>query len=50
MTRYAYDAQTFRMTRMRTERYTAPGDLTYGPAGGTLQDFAYEYDLSGQHP
>jgi RHS repeat-associated protein len=47
MTRYAYDAQTFRLTRMRTERYATPNNLSYGPAGGTLQDLVYEYDLSG---
>ena len=48
MTRYAYDAQTFRLRRLRSERYTRPPDpLSFQPAGGLLQDFAYEYDLAG---
>jgi RHS repeat-associated protein len=45
MTRYAYDSKTFRLARMRTERYTAPTALTYHPTGSPLQDSAYEYDL-----
>ncbi len=47
MTRYAYDPQTFRLVRLRTERYTQPDDLTYQPNGAALQDFGYEYDLNG---
>jgi RHS repeat-associated protein len=47
MTRYAYDPQTFRLLRLRTERYTVPVPLTYRPTGAPLQDFAYEYDLAG---
>jgi RHS repeat-associated protein len=47
MTRYAYDEQTFRLVRLRTEGYTKPNHLTYHPIGAPLQDFAYEYDLSG---
>ena len=31
MTRYAYDPQTFRLVRLRTERYTKPDLLTYQP-------------------
>ena len=47
MTRYAYDPHTFRLTRLRTERYTQPERLTYAPAGEALQDFGYDYDLVG---
>src|SRR5205085_4268553 len=47
MTRYAYDPRTFRLTRLRTERFTQPDALTYRPAGAPLQDFAYDYDLVG---
>jgi RHS repeat-associated protein len=47
MTRHAYDAQTFRLVRLRTERFTQPSDLVYQPKGGPLQDFAYRYDLVG---
>jgi RHS repeat-associated protein len=47
MTRHAYDLQTFRLLRLRTERYTRPVALTYRPSGAPLQDFSYEYDLVG---
>ncbi len=47
MTRYVYDPQTFRLARMRTERYTQPAPLTYRPTGTSLQDFAYRYDVTG---
>jgi RHS repeat-associated protein len=47
MTRYAYDPKTFRLVRLRTERFGKPGPLTYHPTGAPLQDFAYEYDLAG---
>jgi RHS repeat-associated protein len=47
MTRYAYDPRTFRLMRMRTERYAKPSQLRYQPDGGLLQDFAYTYDLVG---
>lgn len=49
MTRYAYDTKTFRLMRMRTEKFSTQlsTPLTYTPSGGLLQDFAYEYDLSG---
>jgi RHS repeat-associated protein len=47
MTRYAYDAQTFRLRRLRSERYTRPDPISFQPAGGLLQDFNYEYDLAG---
>ena len=47
MTRYAYDRQTFRLLRLRSEGYSQPDPLTYRPVGDLLQDFAYEYDLMG---
>jgi RHS repeat-associated protein len=47
MTRHAYDAQTFRLVRLRTERFSQPSDLVYQPKGVPLQDFAYRYDLVG---
>jgi len=49
LTRYAYDPQTFRLIRMRTEKYLTPLPAldTYKPSGGLLQDYAYEYDLAG---
>ena len=47
MTRYAYDPQTLRLKRLRTERYSKPDDLSYRPAGDALQDFGYDYDLIG---
>ena len=47
MTRYAYDPQTFRLVRLRTERYESPEERQYKPKGAPLQDFAYRYDLAG---
>jgi RHS repeat-associated protein len=51
MTRYAYDTQTCRLLRLRTETYVTPlpAALTYRPAASAtpLQDFAYQYDLVG---
>lgn len=47
MTRHTYDPRTFRLVRMRSERYAQPNPLTYRPTGAVLQDFAYEYDLVG---
>lgn len=47
MTRYAYDPTTFRLARLRTERYTQPETLTHKPDGAALQDLAYTYDLAG---
>lgn len=49
MTRYDYDPQTFRLARLRSERYTTPDPdaPTYKPIGAPLQNFAYEYDLVG---
>ncbi len=47
MTRYAYDPQTFRLKRLRSERYSKPDDISYHPGGAALQDFGYDYDLAG---
>jgi RHS repeat-associated protein len=47
MTRHAYDPKTFRLARLRTERYITPTALTYRPTGAPLQDFVYQYDLVG---
>lgn len=46
MTRHAYDPVTFRLARVRTERYTAAG-LDYHPVGAPLEDRVYSYDLVG---
>ncbi|MDP2604239.1 MAG: SpvB/TcaC N-terminal domain-containing protein [Deltaproteobacteria bacterium] len=47
MTRYAYDPYTFRLKRLRSERYSKPDDLSYRPGGEALQDYGYDYDLVG---
>jgi RHS repeat-associated protein len=51
MTRYAYEEQTFRLVRMRTEHHEVPAGSKYvfhpSDPGKPLQDFAYEYDLVG---
>ena len=47
MTRYAYDPHTFRLKRLRSERYSKPDDISYRPSGEALQDFGYDYDLVG---
>jgi RHS repeat-associated protein len=47
MTRYAYDAKTFRLARMRTERYVSAGIAAYKTDGQLLQDLGYFYDLAG---
>lgn len=62
MTRYAYDPQTFRLARLRTDRIARPsffsflvdlviGDntdtMTFEPTGSPIQDFTYSYDLAG---
>jgi len=47
MTRHAYDQETSRPARLRTERYVKPDALTYRPTGAPLQDLAYGYDLAG---
>ncbi|HEU4391769.1 MAG TPA: toxin TcdB middle/N-terminal domain-containing protein, partial [Blastocatellia bacterium] len=45
MTRYAYDAKTFRLTRLRSEGYSKLDDISYVPVGSVLQDLGYDYDL-----
>ncbi|MBL7797054.1 MAG: VCBS repeat-containing protein [Saprospiraceae bacterium] len=47
MTRYAYDPDTFRLVRLRTEKYDDAAPITYQPDGKLVQDFAYTYDLVG---
>jgi RHS repeat-associated protein len=49
LTRYAYDAQTFRLVRLRSERFVIPAALTYRPSApqNPLQDLAYAHDLAG---
>jgi RHS repeat-associated protein len=51
MTRYTYNALTFRLTRMRTESYTTSqsgNQHTYAYTSGTCkQDMAYTYDKVG---
>ncbi len=46
MTRHAYDPDTFRLRRPRSERYTTDG-VTYRPLGVALHDIGYNYDLAG---
>lgn len=46
MTRYCYDADTFRLTRQRTEGYTKT-NWTFGTSGTVHQDTGYNYDLAG---
>jgi RHS repeat-associated protein len=52
MTRHAYDEQTFRLIRLRTERFAhtedgTAGTRTWSGNGQLLQDFTYGYDLAG---
>ncbi|MBE7385210.1 MAG: VCBS repeat-containing protein [Leptolyngbya sp. SIO1E4] len=47
MTRYAYEADTFRLARLRTEGYEKTNALTYQPRREILQDMGYGYDLVG---
>ncbi|WP_239341091.1 SpvB/TcaC N-terminal domain-containing protein [Frankia sp. CiP3] len=48
VTRYAYDPNTFRLVRLRTERMAPDAGDTWAGAGGTaLQDLTYTYDLVG---
>lgn len=46
MTRYAYDKNTFRLKRQRTETYMQTG-WTFASGGNVKQDTAYTYDLIG---
>ncbi len=49
MTRYAYEEDTFRLARLRTEKFISKDGLSYAPTAPSdpLQDFAYGYDLAG---
>jgi len=50
MTRYAYDPDTFRLARLRTEKHRDPANTdadTWEGTGAPLQDLAYSYDLVG---
>ena len=47
MARCAYDPRSFRLNRIRSERYEKADGVTYRPSGLPLQDYAYEYDLVG---
>ena len=47
LTRYAYDPDTARLSRLRSERYARPDAISYRPTGEVLQDFGYDYDLAG---
>ena len=51
MTRYTYDTRTFRLERMKSEKYTysqSGNEHTYAyNSGTTRQDNAFEYDLNG---
>lgn len=49
MTRYAYAPDTFRLVRLRSERFSnaAPSPDTWAGVGLPLQDLTYEYDLVG---
>jgi RHS repeat-associated protein len=46
MTRGAYDPVTFRLSRVRTERFSPVG-LDYHPVGPATADRLYGYDLAG---
>ena len=48
MTRYAYDRQTFRLARQRTEPLATPRVANrWQGSGATIQDFTYKFDLAG---
>ena len=47
MTRYAYDPYTFRLERLRTEKYQETSTDTFVGQGGPLQEFTYRCDLAG---
>ena len=48
-TRYAYEPITFRLARMRSDRYEVAAGVTptYQLRGAPLQDITYGYDLAG---
>jgi len=49
MTRYAYDPQTFRLARLRSERFQRPPPAAdeWRGQGAPLQELTYSYDLAG---
>lgn len=47
MTRYAYDPDTFRLKRLRTERAQTASTDTFAGEGEPLQDLTYRHDLIG---
>jgi RHS repeat-associated protein len=47
ITRYAYDLQTFRLVRMRTEKFQQLDSITFQTSGLPLQEYGYQYDLAG---
>lgn len=47
MTRYAYNPYTFRLARLRTERYRERETGTFEGHGSPLQELTYHYDLAG---
>jgi RHS repeat-associated protein len=50
MTRYAYDPETFRLARLRTEPFTrtvTTNRITWSGAGPAIQDLTYGYDPVG---
>ncbi|MGE0637499.1 MAG: RHS repeat domain-containing protein [Bacteroidia bacterium] len=50
MSRYCYDANTFRLARLKSEKYTFTKVAkihTYTSNSGTRQDYGYKYDLAG---
>jgi RHS repeat-associated protein len=46
LTRHAYDPETFRLRRTRSEHHTRTG-VTYHPTGAAVEDRSYDYDLVG---
>jgi RHS repeat-associated protein len=46
MTRYAYDPESFQLTRLVSEPFTRTGNK-FTSSGTRLQDLSYEYDLMG---
>ena len=47
MTRHAYNPQTFRLLRIRTEGYTKLSTFTYHGSRDSLQELAYDFDVIG---
>lgn len=47
LTRYAYQPETFRLARLRSEKHEWAAPDKIQPQNGALQDFGYTYDLAG---